>query len=310
MNRLLKKIRVIVSFGLLLVTYHLSLITAVYAGISTTFADIVLENLQIGRSYNLRTTKNVPMTIKNAGNETVDVAITAAKPEKNDLKSGYEPIPDSGWIQVVPNKYRLGPFEKGSSDVIITIPNDEKLIGRHFQVRLLSASLPVPAPAGQLVVATGTSTRFRFSIGTMGPEVLKAEKIRKKMMTLDFEMTPVNININEPVELGKKIDLRKENGIKFMLINRATESVKLNMVAVTDQPVSEKEYEIGDPKFLEIKPKKLTLKGEALKKLDLILNIPNEDKYRNKKYVFFIKAEVPAEVPVEVFSKLYIITEK
>ncbi|MDO8734238.1 MAG: hypothetical protein Q7K21_03665 [Elusimicrobiota bacterium] len=296
-------------FFLLLTAYYLSLTTCyLYAGISTTFADVVLENLQIGRSYNLRTTKNVSMIIKNMADETIDVNITLTKPEKDDLKGGYEPIPDTNWIQIVPNKYRLGPFEKGSSDVIITIPNDEKLIGRHFQIRLLSAGMSVPAPAGQLVIATGTSTRLRLSIGTLGPEVLKAEKKRKKMMTLDFEMDPVNIIIKEPIELGKKIDLRKEKGIKLNLINRATESVQLNMIVATDQPTPEKDYEIGNPKFLEIKPKKITLEGESLKKLELYLKIPDEEKYRNKKYVFFIKAEVPAEVPVEVFSKLFVTT--
>jgi len=131
------------------------------------------------------------------------------------------------------------------------------------------------------------------------------------MMTLDFEMNPVNINIKEPIELGKKIDLRKECGIGLHLINRATESVKLNMETSADKSVlgNTGEYEIGDPKFLEIKPKKLILKGESIEKLYLYLNIPNEEKYRNKKFVFLIKATVPADVPIEVFSKLFVATK-
>lgn len=295
---------------ILLITYHLSLITAVYAGIATTFADIILENLQIGESYNLRALKNCPMVITNRENETVDVTIDVEIPT-GDIKPGYEPIPDASWVQVLPAKYRLGPFEKGFSDIIITIPKDEKLIGKHYQVGLLTAGQSVPPPAGSLIIATGCTSRIRFSVGGMGPESIKAEKKRKKMMSLNFELDPVNIIVKNPVELGRKVDLRKIGG-RLTLINKSTEPVPLIMKSDVNMDVlgPQKEYEIGDPKFLTIKPKKLKLKGESMKKLDLVLNLPDEEKYKNKKFVFLIKAEVPADVPVEVFSKLFITTEK
>ncbi|MFH0948088.1 MAG: hypothetical protein V1833_03720 [Elusimicrobiota bacterium] len=292
------------------ITFYFLLSTScLHAGISTTFIDVVLENLQIGESYNLRTLKNCPMIITNNGQQTIDVVLEVDEPGKK-LKPEYEQIINAEWIKVVPNRYRLGPYEKGSSDVIITIPNDSKLMGRHFQAYISASAISYPAPAGAFTTSTGTRTRIRFSVGTMGPKYLKEEKKRKKMMTLDFELTPVNINIKEPVELGKKIDIRKERGIGLHLINRATESVMLNMNISADKVVlgNTGEYAIGDTNFLEIKPKKLTLRGESIKKLYLYIKIPNEEKYRNKKFVFVIKAEVPGDVPVEVFSKLYVTT--
>ncbi|MFH1540834.1 MAG: hypothetical protein ABID79_03150 [Elusimicrobiota bacterium] len=303
-----------IIIAILLATCCLSLIVRhLYANIATTFSDLILENLEIGGSYNLRALKNCPMVIKNNSDASINVEIKIDIPAKENLMSSYEPIPDVEWIKIVPAKYRLEPFGKNSSDLIITIPNDEKLMGRHFQAQILSSSLPAGGLQSQLTIATGFQSRIRFSIGSMGPKTLETEKKRKKMMSLNFEIDPVNIVVKQPIKLGKKIDLREEYGTRLTLINRATESVLLNMVIVSerkDMPAEEKNYEVGDPKFLEIKPKKLVLDGESLKKLNLYLKIPDEEKYKDKKYFFVIKAEVPGEVPVEVFSKLYITTEK
>ena len=293
---------------LVLLTYLLtySLTRCLYAGISTNFSDLVIENLELGGFYNLRILRNCPMVIKNTDNSPIIVEIKLEIPTKVNLMPGYEPIPDTEWIKIVPAKYRLGPSEKGSSDVIITIPNDEKLVGRHFQASILASSLAADTAPSQFSVAVGCITRIRFSVASMGPETLKLEKKRKKMMSLNFEMDPVNITVKQPIELGKKLNLRKEYGIRLTLINRSIEPVPLNMNAVN--AVKDGDYEPGDPKFLEIKPKKLKLKGESMEKLDMYLQIPDEEQYRNKKYVFLIASQVPADVPVEVFSKLFITT--
>ncbi|OGS33054.1 MAG: hypothetical protein A2474_04910 [Elusimicrobia bacterium RIFOXYC2_FULL_34_12] len=283
----------------------------VYAGIQTTFADLILENLEIGGSYNLRALRNCPLIIYNKGGVPENIKIEVDKPNKDSLKVGYDAIPDNEWIQIVPNKYTLGPGERGSSDVIITIPQDEKLAGKHFQAVLLCSSLPVGLPGAGLTIATGTQIRVRFSIGTMGPDYLKAEKKLKRMQTLNFEIDPMNIRVKDVVELGKKINLRKEKDIKLNLINRATESVKLNMIVVDDKSIyNDNEYENGNPKFLEIKPNKVNLEGESFFKLDVFLKIPDEEKYKNKKMVFIVKAEVEGAVPVEVYTKIFVTTSE
>ncbi|MEW6556697.1 MAG: hypothetical protein AB1349_05005 [Elusimicrobiota bacterium] len=295
------------KIGLLLFTvYYLLFTTAAYGHIATMFSDIVLEYVEIGESYNLRTLRNCPLIVENRGG-TTDITIEVQKPPK--LAKGYEEIPDLSWIQVVPSKYRLGAGEKGSSDVIISIPNDPALQGRHFQAELsiIEKSIDIP-PGATFIVVGGVKCKIRFSVGSIGPEELLKEKKRKKMMTLNFELDPVNITIKQPVAIGKKINLRKEAGARLTLINRSTEPVPLNMLAITTG--KDGDYEPGDPKFLTIKPKKLKLKGESMKKLDLYLNIPEGEQYKNKKFVFLIQAQVPAQVPVEVFSKLFVTTKE
>ena len=298
--------RLALAMTLCVTSYFLLANTCLYASIATNFSDLVLENLELGGFYNLRTLRNCPMVIKNTDNYPIIVEIRLEIPKKINLMPGYEPIPDTEWLKIVPAKYRLGPFEKGSSDVIITIPNDEKLIGRHFQASILTSSLAADMAPSQFSVAVGCVTRMRFSVASMGPETLKLEKKRKKMMSLNFEMDPVNITVKQPVPVGRKINLRKETGTRLTLINRSTEPVPLNMLA--ENTGKDSDYEPGDPKFLIIKPKKLKLKGESMEKLDIYLQIPNEENYKNKKFVFLIKAQVQADVPVEVYSKLYLTT--
>ena len=277
----------------------------------TSWADLVLENLQIGETYNLTTLKNCPMVIKNSENETLDINITIDPPSKQELKEGYETIPDINWIKIVPNKFRVGPMESASADVIITIPQDEKLVGRHFQAQINAASTPLGV-TGNFIIATGTRTRIRLSVGGMGPESLMREKKVKKMKSLDFEFDPTSNRVAEPIKLGKKINLKKDAQIKLNLINKATDSLTLNISAVTDKTIlgNTEDYEVGNPEFIEIKPKKIKIEGESIEKLTLFVNIPNKQEYRNKKYVFLIKAEVIDVIPIEIYSKLYITTEK
>src|SRR3989339_1621939 len=110
----------------LFLVWCLLLVRQSYAGVTAIFGDFILENLPIGESLNLRALKSVPFIIVNKGDVPVDGTIEVMVPTQKKLKEGYEPIPDPEWIKVVPNKMRLGPGERGVSDVIINIPNDPK----------------------------------------------------------------------------------------------------------------------------------------------------------------------------------------
>lgn len=296
------------------VIFSIFLLYSLGYGLSTFFADFVVENLQIGATYNFRELRNIPFMVTNNSGGTVDVVIEPMVSPERKLMPGYEHIPSLDWLQVVPNKYRLGPREKGTSDIILTVPNDPKYEGRHYQVMLNSSGLDPFAAPGNVSLALGTQTRIRFSVGTRGPDYLQQEKIRKNMMTLNLEMDPANITISEPVAIGRKINLRKEKNIKFNLINKATEAVVLNMSAVDDKsvfPLGTGEYEIGPPGFVTVKPKKVKLKGESIEKLDIFLKIPDEEKHKGKKYVFVLRAKVAnIDAPIHYFSKLFVTTEK
>lgn len=283
-------------------------VTGTIWGITTTFSEVVLENVQLGRSYNFRILRNLPLVLTNNRLEAEDAQIRVEKPA-DTLKPGYEPIPDVSWIQIIPNEFRLAPKESAQSDIILTIPDDEQYIGKHYQADIISEGMPIGG-TGQMTIALSIRNRIRFSVKTKGPAELLAEKKLKKMKTLDFELDPTNIQVKNTIELGKKINLKQDYGIKLNLINKATEAIKINMKAISYEPRfgARGDLEIGDPKFLNFKPQKFNLKGESIVKVDIYINIPKEDKYKNKKLVFFIMAEVVDAVPVEVYSKMIINT--
>jgi hypothetical protein len=285
--------------------------------IGTKFADVVLENLQPGGVYNLTDLKKLPLAVENKSDETTEIVIDAVAPLQEELKEGYELIPDADWITIIPNRYRLAGREIGYSDIIISIPDDKNLIGKHYQITVHIQAHSVGGPqfdlggAGLMVVAS-LGGRLRFSIGTGGPEALKFEKMRKKMLTLDFELMPMNVEVKGEIELGKKINLKKEKGVQFKLINKADEPLELNMISAKPRTIFRPylpDYEYcPDTDFLTIKPKKLILKGNTIKLLKVYIRIPDKEEYYGKKYVFIIKGQLVDAIPIEIYSKVYVTT--
>jgi len=133
-------------------------------GLAMRFSDVTLENVPPGTVMNLRTDKYLPMVIVNQDDsDPVDVVIEAVTPETRELKDSYEPIPDPNWIRAVPNRFHLGPKASASTDVILQIPNDSKLIGHHYEVVLWVHSDPKSKllPQGGVLFRVALRSLFR-----------------------------------------------------------------------------------------------------------------------------------------------------
>ena len=68
-------------------------------GLSTRFADVILEKMPMGQACNLRVSKDLPYKVRNNSDKSTRVEITIEQPESN-LSEGYEEIPDPNWIRV------------------------------------------------------------------------------------------------------------------------------------------------------------------------------------------------------------------
>ncbi len=299
-ERVSKKLLVVV----LLVLCIASVISA-KIGILARFADdVILENIQVGKAYNLRELGNLPYKVTNVGDATTDIIIEASIPVEATIRLGYEAVPDPMWIKIIPDKFRLRPNESGSSEIILTIPNKSEYVSRNFQVYISARTV------GTGFLAAGAGHRLRFSTG-VGPETLIGEKKKKAMIELNLDFKPVSIYLNE-LELGKKVKSNKHKAKQLKIINWASSAIELKLLSV--------KYDIGnlpsgyepspDPSWLTIETDKLKLKGDAIRNVVYSIKIPEEESNYDRKFAFLIKAMiVDADIPLELYSSIYVKTE-
>ncbi len=272
-------------------------------GLLAQFADdVILENLELGKPYNLRTLGHLPYIVTNAGDKTVDVAIEIKLPGKENLKPGYEPLADPGWVQVVPNKFRLDPGAQGVSEIVITIPNEEAYRNKNYQFDIWAHTL------GSQFMAAGAEHRMRMSTGK-GPQTLAAEKKEKAMLSLDFDMGPANMYLIG-VPPGKTYDAKAEKGSSLKLTNRGGAAIKVKVVSV---PYSAgihppEGYTVSpDPSWLKCKPDMVKVGELSIKEVKLYVTIPDKADYYGQKYAFLLKCEFQGtEVPLEMYSQVLV----
>lgn len=275
---------------------------AVFAtvGLTSRFADVVLENTKVGQVYNLRKEFNVPYTLKNHSESPTAVALEIVIPEQPELSPNYEAIPDPAWLKIVPNQATIPGNGSTFAEIILQVPDDPKYVGRHYQAAIWSHT------SGEGLIGAGVKSRLRFSTGP-GPDTLKAEKARKAMMTLDFDMLPQTLYVND-VEVGSAFDVREKTGKSIKVTNRAETPVGFTFASVPwDGRYQLEGFEPApDPKWLTVEPGTLTLEGLMIKPLKMTLNIPDDKKQAGKKYAFLVKAQLTLGVEIEVVSRVFV----
>ncbi len=138
------------------------------AAISTSFAEVILKDLEIGKSYSTKGVANMPLCVRNIGKESVDLKIDVLIPQLTSLKNGYEAIPDASWIRLEKDFFSdLRPGEQAITDVILTIPENKQYSGKKYQVYLRSHTVGKKGMA----IAVGLRSRLLF---TMRAEIEKA----------------------------------------------------------------------------------------------------------------------------------------
>jgi hypothetical protein len=272
-------------------------------GLSTQFSDVVMENLKPGRSYNLRELRGLPYTVKNRGDGPAEVLVESVVPLPTERRTPYEPVPDPSWIRVTPNQYRLGPGEAGFSDIIITIPDDPSLIGRHFQSSVWAHTV------GTGFMAAGVRSVLRFSVGK-GPETLEEEARQKAMVDLDYDLYPPALYIVQ-AKVGK-YDPKKVERKSLKLTNRSENALELNLKPVRwvgkfgNVPEG---YEVPDDlSWVTLEPPTVKLEGETLKEIKVMLDVPEQ--YRGKKLAFLLELSLPIGTVVNVTNRVLVQVEK
>ncbi len=271
-------------------------------GIGARFGDVILEGLQPGNTYDLKELAHLPFGIQNYGDTDMEVTVEFHRPKKKSLAQNYEEIPDLSWIKANPDKMRIAPKGVGYFDLLLSVPDDPKLVGRHFQVEIEAVG------AGMGLYGVATENRIRFSVGP-GPETLQAEKKKKAMRQLDFDVTPHMLYLTE-VPLGKPWDSRKEEHKTIRVANYARDPLDIQLsVAAWDAniPLPEGYAPIPDPSWIRLKTSTVSVAADEIGQGSLVLDIPDVPANRGKRWAVLIKTglvggfwlDAPVKVLVE-----------
>jgi len=155
---------------------------------------------------------------------------------------------------------------------------------------------------------------LRFSVAYRRQTKEEAD-LRKKVEefgTFDFELLPKK-QVLENVPLGKEIDIEKDFKTSLKISNPNDVEFLYYMDLVTFRDVDmllPGGFEELPRELIILKEKDVKVPENTVKKVKLGLKIPNEEKYKNKKFAFCVRGTV-AGAPVELSQiSRFIITTK
>lgn len=274
--------------------------------LSVRFPDVELENVEPGSVINLRQRAGVPYVVINGSDASTMVDITAEIPTiaSGSLREGFEPIPHPEWVQIVPNRFKMAPGDIASGEVILSVPDDPQLIGRHFQVDLRSAT------DGPGMLAVAVKSYLMFTVGAAGPANAKKEKRRRTLGKMDLDLTPSTVRC-ESVALGQPVSLKALKGVVFKVTNRGNDPVQLKLTSVRPNNSQKEEgWSLPDPTWLTLKSSVLKIKPDQIKGTEATLLIPDVPENRGKKFMFLIESELDGmNFPLGFYSRVFVTTE-
>ncbi|MBA7511639.1 hypothetical protein ES705_03635 [subsurface metagenome] len=303
---MVKRKSIILSLCLVLVTS-----VAMAVGLKTYFGEVVVENLRIGQTYNLRDLVNLPLEVINTSDYPVDLEMELQYPGGRDKRSGYEPIPSLDWIKLTKTYFTVEPGASAITDVIVSIPDDEKYLGKKYQVNIWSGM-----PPGKRAFAAALLSRLLITIAPerKAGKVIPPEKRKKIISSLDFYVTPPNIVVRR-LKVGKKVDVERFTGqtLKIMNPNDKAFTYRVSVKRVKDSLAGLKSgfEDTPDASFLTLDKTEVKAGPLSIKEVKMFLDFPEEEQYKGKNYMFIISVEVLGqEIKFSRYAKLFVFTRK
>jgi hypothetical protein len=188
--------------------------TSYAVGLRTPLGQLAVSGLKIGKSYSLKALINRTYELINTGDEPLDVGIASEKPTSGEIIPGCEPVPDTKWVSLEKTRFVIGPSQVAKTDVVVTIPNEERYLGKKYLVVLASRT------QGNAPIQIGLRSRLVLEVSSTPPSVdeLRQKLSKPKYKNLSFDVSPYE-TVVEDFPLGREVDLLKEKNVKLKVIN-------------------------------------------------------------------------------------------
>jgi len=283
----------------------------IFAGLSSNFTEIVIENLQAGKTYSLKKIFNMPYNVKNTGPNECNIKIYLEEiPEEKYLRSGYQILKKENfnWIKLEKTNFNnVKPGETVLSDIIISIPDDNSILGKKYQIMITAETYTTSTSSFGLEFAIGSILRFEIASNRLE---MTQDEIDKLNINLNFKVTPSSFYVTN----YKICDNKKYFVGSIFIQNTDTNSQNFIIKSLTPEEINgiENDYEYPpDPNFLLVSTKKLNIPSKQSKKVDVFLLIPCKEEYRNKKFQFVVGIS-PAnnkKINTQIFTRIYVETK-
>ncbi|MBU1043857.1 MAG: hypothetical protein KJ915_05600 [Candidatus Omnitrophica bacterium] len=125
-------------------------------GLSSNWGEVHIDNLEVGKSYDLNDFLNTTFKIMNNFDKVILLNISIVKPELSELKPGYLVIEDTSWVQVK-NEVIIPAQSQGVVPINISIPDSDEYKGKKYQFWIWTRT------SGQ-AVGVGLKSRILISI--------------------------------------------------------------------------------------------------------------------------------------------------
>lgn len=248
------------------------------------YAEIMVENLQVGQEYSMMEIVNLPLEIVNKSDKSIIIEINVYKPGGKKIKKGFEAIPESSWIMIEPKQADIPANGVYSTDVKIKIPDDEKLLGKKFHADIHVRT--VSKGKSMLMVALAVQGRLLFTVAP----IRKAGKNVKKV-NLNFSSVPARVDMKD-VPTGKKVEVLTSDKKQILIKNSSDVKTTMFLQSLDPQKTIltiEPGYEAcPQPDFISFKKDEFKVNGKSEKNIKVFIEIPDEAQYKGKKYQFII----------------------
>ena len=299
------KVRMAIAAFLLIVIGLGAHSVAIAGGLSTQIGEAVIENLRIGQTYNLADLANLYLIVTNSGDAPVDLKMDVQYPDSGQLRLGAAVIPDTSWIDLSKRYFVLRAGEKAVSNISLSIPPDEKLLGGKYQFNIWSHT--VPRDGAGMFLAYGLRTRIIFTIDTVAASL--GETPQTSSTSLNFALSPAEIYVDN-VKPGTEFDVDANAGVVLQITNTGNEEQILDLIS---RPVRESVTSLvsgyrdtPDASYLRFDHSTVTIPPNATRSVRMFLEFPSDEIYSGQKYMFVIHAYNQGEgVTSGVYARLY-----
>ena len=273
-------------------------------GIQTKFAQVRVDHLMIGGRYSLTDLVNFPLRVMNDGTEVLKLKVSVKAPGHPSSR-GLESIPDVNWIELQRTTFTVRPGLEAVTDVVINVPNDEKLLGRQFYVFLVTES------ANPTALGVGIISQLSIGISSEKPtaEELKAKFVQKRLANLNFSIDPMETEVND-LPLGRRVQLKDLHAdLKLLNPNDYELDFRVIPIAFWETSIALPSGMQGawDPKWLIVPKEHIKAKPESFTPLNLAVKLPDDPRLRGQTFILVVRGEIlQQEIPAYAYGEVVV----